>query len=421
VSLRIAILTYNWPPRNAIGTLRPYSWAKYLAQSGANVVILTARKQAYDEPLDLKLAPISGVEVIEVGPQSSSWKNSVVRSNERLARYAKAVVRFFRSVFGITVDPRDFWEDYSRAAAEALSTRVDVIVSTYGPRSAHKIAAYMKRRAPELVWLADYRDLWSGNHLTNYSPSGRRRERRLEKKTMAAADAIITVSDELAVELKKLLGKPTYVIPNGFDPDEVSSSTEKNGVSPVPKIVYTGMLYRNSRDPSPLFRALRELFGDGKLSADALTVEFYGPKDPWLEQLIEKYAVHHWVKVKGRVPRIESLRAQGEADMLLLLESGAPEARGVVTGKVFEYIAARRPILSVGSGEGSAIARLLSETGAGRAVGEEVDAIKEVLISLLQAQKPSWYQPNNDAIQKYSRKHQASQLVALAHSLATRS
>src|SRR5690606_1202632 len=110
-----------------------------------------------------------------------------------------------------------------------------------------------------------------------------------------------------------------------------------------------------------------------------LSVEFFGPYEPWLEKLIESYDLGEIVKLRGRVGRPEALSAQRSSDALILLESGDASANGVLTGKLFEYLLAGRPILSLGSRPGSAIGRLLEECGVGVCAGrDEVRICQEI-------------------------------------------
>ncbi|WP_256646950.1 glycosyltransferase [Thermomonas paludicola] len=405
---RICLVTYNWPPRNAIGTQRAYAWAKYWAQAGAEVVVLTAAKQAYDAPLTLVLPELPGVRVVEVGPKAALAKPTM---HGAILRAMKRVRDFGSRHLGVVLDVRDRWVRDAQQVLPSLLEQVDVVASTHGPRGAHMIAARMKAAKPSLHWIADYRDLWSENHLFALGVAARHRERVLECKTMQAADAFTTVSDELADALRRMHGRRVEVVPNGFDPDVLD--TIRPLVNDKPVLVYTGRLYRDTRDPRPLFQALAELSGEGRLQPGALRVDFYGPRDPWLEDAISQFGVDKWVRICGHVTWQEALSAQAGASMLLLLEGANAEAAGMLTGKLFEYLALQRPILSIGSAGDSAIARVLRETGCGIAVGGSVDLMKQQLQLLLAGNDHDWFRPNDAAVSRFSRKLQALQVLAM--------
>lgn len=419
MSLRIVVVTYNWPPRNAIGTHRPYSWAKYWSRDGHHVTVITAKKQPYDQPLDLVLPVLPGVEVIEAesgAPAVGKVVNFGGSAWDKNLAWIKRIKRAFESRLGVVWDARDGWAKGARPHALRLAEVSDVVVSTFGPRSSHLIARQMKERNPALLWVADYRDLWSQNHLMGYSVHSARSEARSECEVVGRADLLTVVSDELAEKLRKFLKKPTFVVHNGFDTDdEVAPAGAGRHVK---TIVYTGILYKGTRDPSPLFAAMELLREEGRLRPSDLIVEFYGPPADWLAGLASRYGVGDMVSIKGRVKREVALRCQREADRLLLLESGEDDAKGVLTGKVFEYLAANRPIVSLGSARNSSIGRLLGECRSGICLGLEVAAVKAMLEGLLFSDRdPEWFNPDRDNISKYTREGQARHLMDLIQSV----
>ena len=108
--------------------------------------------------------------------------------------------------------------------------------------------------------------------------------------------------------------------------------------------MYTGTIYKNYRDPSPLFLALQKLGSQ----AEKIRVLFYGPGLDFVNELAKQFGVHPFVEVHESVSHDESLRIQAQADVLLLLQWTDSREKGIYTGKLFEYIGACRPILSVG-------------------------------------------------------------------------
>lgn len=407
---KILIVTYNWPPRNAIGAHRPYAWAKKWAENGAEVTILTAKKYVFDAPLDLRLPLLRNVRVIEVPylPVGVGSGSSIAPLRAGL-RWAKRIMNRFKNV-----DIRGKWSDAALAAMSKLSQEFDVVVSTHGPSAVHMIAAGMKRSNPEMHWIADYRDLWSQNHMSGWSPRVRRKEAAIELATVGChASVVTTISSELAVQLGEFLGREVAVVMNGFDleDDEVVSNIESRinlvkTVHPI-RIVYTGMIYPGRRDPSPLFEALAELRRRDRIDPSVIGVEFYGARNEGVLKLVERFNVSEFVTIHGQVDRDQALQAQQNADLLLLLESGASDNIGSVTGKIFEYIAAGTPILSLGSRPESAIGQVLSATGCGMCFGENIEAIEQELKNLMLNPVPAWYRPSLPAVLEYSRSKQA--------------
>jgi glycosyltransferase involved in cell wall biosynthesis len=414
MSMNIVIVTYNWPPRNAIGTHRPYAWARYWSEAGAKVTVLTARKQPFDEPLDLHLPSLEGVEVIEVSGKGAVSVLSRLLKPQRLRQVARKIKAWLGRHSAMVSEPRMAWRGAAKAKAVELALKADVVVSTFGPAAAHLIAYDMKMANPNLFWVADYRDLWSQRHTTEIHEDVRETSRILEKGTVGAkADLLSAVSKDMVEQLTDFLGKETLELPNGFDIEENSlrdTFSERPAKPDGPmRIVYTGMIYEGHRDPAPLLDALVALHTEGEVNAGEVTVDFYGARVELAKRLARNPAYAPFIRLMGHVSRDKALEAQRSAGLLLLLESPAPEARGVLTGKLFEYISAGRPILCVGSRPEYEIGNVLTKTGTGRVFGpDEFGQLKGVLRNTLSSGGLyNDYFPDFLEVLKYSRKTQS--------------
>ena len=419
MTLRIAIITYAWPPRNSIGAHRPYSWARYWSAAGAKVTVLTGRKYAYDAPLDLSLRELPGVEVIEVDYASASAASRFADQvyNSPLRAPAQWLYKRMRGKAVAPANPRDGWLAGALPVAEALAGETDAVVSTYDPRTVHQLAAAMKRRNPGLVWVADYRDLWSLNHAPGWRPDQQAAESAIERETVGThADLVSSVSDELARAQGELLGKPWLTVTNGFDVDVSAiraavSQPLRTPARPM-RVVYTGKLYPGLRDPRVLLEELVAMETEGVIARGAVMVDLYGGQLDGLDALLGSGQFDHIVTQHGHVPRDTALKAQREADLLLLLESPLPEARGVLTGKIFEYMATGVPILSLGSRRDSAIGDMLAATRSGVCTEDERGLVRRAILDRMAGGRLEWFSPNLDVIAGFSREAQARRLLA---------
>jgi glycosyltransferase involved in cell wall biosynthesis len=410
---RILIITYNWPPRNAIGTHRPYSWAKYWSEYGAEITVLTAKKYAFDAPLDLDLNIPSKVVVHEIPYLNLSNKSSQIFRWRFLRTLAKKVKKVFMVAFGLSIDPRLGWVKCSRPIAHKLAHDIDIVISTYGPAASHLIAKEMKLENPKIRWIADYRDLWSINY-TDRSPEWAKRSlmKRELDTIVGFSDGASTVSVGLSKKLQEFLGLPVIVSFNGYDIsnerllNNLTKSKKIHKQTPI-KIIYTGAIYKGYRDPSPLFDAISILDKKGIIVPGDIAVEFYGGSLGSLEKCNYYRDCFQYIDIKGHVSRDHSLFAQSNADLLLLLESPHPDASLGLTGKIFEYIATGVPVMSLGSSKNSAIDELLSETGTGYCFEDSVSEITDALLALLDGKNFPWFKPNYDKISFYSRENQA--------------
>jgi hypothetical protein len=261
------------------------------------------------------------------------------------------------------------WIDFATGAIAKFNEQgqapFDAIVTTSPPITCNLIGARAKQMLG-VPWLADFRDLWSQN------ASGRNAgnnaifqfcDRRLEERILGLADELVTVSAPWAERLQQRAPQtPVHWITNGHDPDDFS-------FLPVPltksfSITYAGLLYEGKRDPTPLLEVLSELIQSGTLVRSDVVVRFYGPPEPWLTVLIRKLGLEGVVETHGVIGRDESLRRQAESQILLLLGWHDPAERGQHTGKLFEYLGSKRPILAV-SGAYGVMSQVLEETGVG--------------------------------------------------------
>lgn len=412
---RVLIVTYDWPPRNSIATHRPYSWARYWSAQGLEVTVLTATKKFYDLPLDLALPALAGVCVHEV-----DYRSLIPVSNEASSRHTsflvgllKRVKRLISCALGWEYDVRSAWAASADRMVKDVGADFDVVVSTYGPDSAHKIASRFKCENPSIFWVADYRDLWSQNARISSSRFVQFLTRRKELKVVRDADLFTTVSDELAHTLSNLVGKKPRVIFNGFD-TKLDLSLYQN----QPKIrdgaihiVYTGRIYPGKRNPSVLVHAIEHLIDSGQIAEGDVCMHFYGANTSVINDEIPSIKYPKIICHHGHVPYTRALELQRSADLLLLLESGDEDSKGILTGKIFEYIASGRPIFSIGSTPDSAISRVLKHTGCGRSYGSEVKIIAADLRAYLHGRVPDWFKPDLAAIEFYSRRCQAELLL----------
>jgi hypothetical protein len=267
-------------------------------------------------------------------------------------------------------------------------------------------------------WIADFRDLWTQNYYYPYSRLRRMRERRLELKTLAAADALVTVSEPAAAELRALHGRKTvHSIPNGFNPAEVN--TPPANLTDKFTITYTGNLYPGKQSAEPLFAALHDLITGGSMDASDIEVRFYGSQAGWIDKQAERYGLIGLVKQLGVVPREVALNKQRKAQLLLLLKWNDPKQAGAYSAKIFEYLAARRPILAVG-GFHDVVDQLLNKTSAG-VCGQTREDMKALLLPLYQGYKSTGavnYTGDESEVGKYSQREMARQFAQVLDGLS---
>jgi len=188
-------------------------------------------------------------------------------------------------------------------------------------------------------------------------------EKKLELKALSKADALVTLAHLAAETLKRLHGREVYTITNGFDPEKMNDG--KTRVTSKFTITYTGQIYKGKQDPTKLLAALKNLTSNGTINPRDVEIRFYGPENKLLQTNIERYGLSKIAKQYGVIPREVSFQKQRESQLLLLLNWEDPREKSVYTLKIFEYLAAHRPILATGGFGNDVVQMLLNETNSG--------------------------------------------------------
>jgi glycosyltransferase involved in cell wall biosynthesis len=413
--LRILVLAYYFPPLNSTASHRPYSWAAAWARRGHEVHVLTPEKHAFDGTLDLDydlssfdvhLAPYLPKELFPAVRDRSQARTAAQRW-DRL----KLVTRRVRLGLGMFGELAWFaYKPLLRQATEMLrKQRFDFTISTSPPEVVHFVG-HALMRSTGVPWVADYRDLWFPEMRVNQFRFSAWFTGLLKRPKLLRAAAVSTVSEGLAQRLNAFLNRDVIVCYNGF----LRDGNADRGLPPWKDgkrhIVYTGRLYPKKRDPSLFWAGLARALREEPQLAEMLCVHLYGYDDPWIRDAIAAKGLERHVQVHGLVAHRESLAAQRHADMLLFIDWMDERAEGILTGKLFEYLASGRPILCVGNRHDSEAARVIAQTSSGVTVLTEEEIAKQIC-RLAKSPSERVLQSNTVNIERYSRFHQADLLL----------
>ncbi|MEC7838953.1 MAG: glycosyltransferase family 4 protein [Chlamydiota bacterium] len=408
--MRILIISTFFPPLNSIASLRPHSWAKEWSQQGHEVTVLTTKKN--QEPsLELKFSNTS-FQVIEVETKSklNTLKNKT-KSTQKPSILRK-LFEWTRNRYGIynscrMPDLTDKWIKPAIAATNKYDDW-DIVISTAGPYTVHFVAHALKKNGKAKFWIADYRDPWSDSFVYPGVFPLNILEKMIERYLMKSADMITTVSDPLKEAYQKKYGqKKAHTITNGFDPSDLNVIDKNPAFEDDTKyrIVHTGSIYAGKRDPSPLFQSIAELASDitYKELLNNLEVLFVGSNQANLQKLIKQYRVENWVKEVGFKSRDKSLAMQRDAHALLFLPWNDKNVDGVLTGKLFEYLYSKTPIIAVGCQHIEASQRIILESNAGYAF-TSTSQIKYFLKEVLRHPEKKLSAVDKKTLYRYDRK-----------------
>jgi glycosyltransferase involved in cell wall biosynthesis len=379
--MHILLVTYFFPPYNTMGAVRTGKTAKYLTELGHEVTVISATPQALTRDLDLEIPRDRVTYTPWLGPPSlKRVKLAAAAPSDGLAdrRWLGSLAR--RVYWELMIPDQHLgWLPFALRAARAAIRKgdVDVILASASPLTSLLVGRSASRHS-DVPWVAELRDSWMDHPYRPHFMVRDYLEAPLERRTLADAAGLVGVTAAQAAGLRLKYPGLVEVVHNGYEPHEVLLPHVPGTDSFV--IRYTGSMYEGMRVPRLLFRCLRELDG----AVLPVRAEFYGSDLGHVGKAAAEAGVGDIVRCFGRVPRRESLELQRNADVLLL--ASTPLERAGLTGKLFEYMNARRPILVVGCPDGEA-ADLVRSTGCGF-VAEGMSDLKTQL-EAWQAEKAS--------------------------------
>ncbi len=377
--MKILFITYFFAPYNCIGAVRTTRTVEKLIDMGHDVKIISAKDQHLMSNLS--------TTVSETHIKRTSWfdfekpiysilgsnKVSSVKNNTHKGSFTSKLLNLINIIFQRVISMPDKyigWYSFAVKESKKIINKgwvPDLIFASATPYTslivAKKISKYY-----DIPWIGELRDLWSDNHY-GY---GWWIDKKFEKSTLKTASALVTVSKTLKIVLeKKYPYIPVHTVQNAFDEKDFLSAHQKKETSEVIKIVYTGAVYSGKRDPSPLFEALEQNEDIRK----SIHVDFYGNDLGYIDFLVKKYNLFDCVHINGSVSREAALKYQQEASVLLLLTWDNPKEKGVLTGKLFEYIGSSKPILLIGALKDEA-SKLITDNGLGVASNSPSEIIQ---------------------------------------------
>lgn len=426
---RVLIITYYWPPSGGSGVQRWLKMSKYLPEYDWQPVIYTAENAEYpieDPSLEKDVCPEA--EVIRrpiVEPYTIYKKFLGIKQEDKIkvgfaseskkTGWKENLSIWIRGNLFIP-DARCFWIKPSvRYLKEYLKEHpVDAIISTGPPHTMHLIAMKLKETLG-IPWIADFRDPWTEIDFYDellLTPWADRKQHKLELEVLTKADKVVTVSWTWAQGLGRLGNRNVRVIQNGFDWSG-SQNDEPKALSKKFTITHLGVI-GPARNAPTLWAALHELQSSLEDFSKALKIKLVGHVDRSVLDSLQTNHLSDNTEIIPHVPHDEVQQLQNASQVLLLLVNNSPNAKGILTGKLYEYLASGRPILCIGPENGDA-ARLLEETKAGITIGfDDKEKMKEVIMDYYQQYITNGL-PNNKktSIEKYSRKALAGEYAKL--------
>lgn len=391
---KVLIITYYWPPSGGAGVQRWLKFAKYLPASGWIPVVLTVLPEyaaypykdtsLYGEiPIDAEVHRTKAVNYFALYGRDQSKIPGAGFASGTEKGLKNMISRFIRGNLFIP-DPRIGWNRYAfRKACELIKTgNITHVITTSPPHSTQLIGLRLKRRFPQIKWVADMRDPWTDIYYYDmFRPSlpARMLDRHLERSVLTKADTVITVGNVLASVLAGKSGnteKMIRVLPNGFDEEDFE------GINPTLPDKFT-ITYVGTLSPAYPVGGFIDAVSEARSKGISIEMKFVGTVPGPIQELFP-------ADDEGRKPEFinycehpVAIRHMMDSSLLLLIIPDHPSSRSILTGKIFEYLATEKPILFLGPADGDA-ARLLSLCGYQGMFGyDDVQGISDFIIKVV--------------------------------------
>ncbi|MDT8323692.1 MAG: glycosyltransferase family 4 protein [Bacteroidota bacterium] len=420
---RVLVIAYYFPPLGLSGVQRTLKFVKYLPQFGWQPVVLTVEDRGYFAKDESLLAELEGldIEVIRtpsLDPLHFFRKKGVVRmpSGKSLGLLGK----LSQAVF--IPDNKRGWKKHAvQAALDAVAARpVDVIFATAPPYTDFLIGSEIKKRTGTPL-VVDYRDAWLENPLHFYpTPLHRALHRRMEQRVLRTADRILSINRPIKERI--LTGYPfishgdVSILSQGFDQDDFRHVRRQRPQNAPLRFLYSGTFYYN-RSPEAFLRALRMLFDREPGLVRDVEAHFVGSAREEDQRLVDKLGLTRTVTMHGYLPHREAVQHLVDADVLWMTIGHGRGEEMMSTGKLYEYLGARKPILACVP-EGAAHQTLVRSGAAFFAPPDDSAAIAEQLHTLYALHKSDRLPvPTYAYVEQFERRNLTGQLATLFASL----
>ncbi len=418
---KVLIIAYYWPPSGGPGVQRWLKFVKYLPHFDIEPIVYIPENPHYPIEDATLVTEIPKDVVIHRHPIFEPYRLASLVSSKKTKRISSGIIQtkdpsllekgmlWIRGNFFIP-DARKYWVKPSVKYLSALlkEEQINTVITTGPPHSVHLIGEQLKQKHT-VKWIADFRDPWTsiGYHKKlRLTKASRKKHKFLEHLVLNKADCLLVTSQTTKKEFAAITEKPISVITNGYDSNYQGGANLDQRFT----IAHIGSLLAG-RNPKNLWKALSDLASENELFRTALQLDFIGVVSQEVMDSLYRYELGPYINLKGYVSHKEAMRKQQQAQLLLLIEIDSEETKGIIPGKLFEYMAARRPILGVGPKEWEA-GQLILETNSGAVFNyENLSELKDLIKNWFEKYRESTLHLASKNIEKYSRKALTEQLA----------
>jgi len=420
---KVLIITYYWPPAGGPGVQRWLKFVKYLRDFDIEPVVYVPENPHYplqdasliqEIPEGIKVLKQSIKEPYFLAKIFSKKKTKLISSGIIATKKQSKMEKLLLWVRGnlFIPDARILWVKPSVAflAKYLNDEKINSVITSGPPHSMHLIGLKLQEQIG-VRWIADFRDPWTSigyHHKLKLTKRSKKIHERLEAKVLSAADRIIVTSPTTKAQFEILTNTPIDLITNGFD---VHLSEEKY-LDEKFTISHIGSLL-TERNPGSLWKVLSELISENKTFAEDFQLQLAGVVSEEVLQSIASFGLQKNLKNLGYLTHSDAVVLQRKSQVLLIVEIDALANRAIIPGKLFEYMAANRPILALGP-RGSDMEEIIETTKTGRFLEYANEALlKETILSWYQSYKEDCLLLKSKGVERYQRKFLTGELAEI--------
>ena len=424
---KVLVITYYWPPSGGAGVQRTLKFVKFLPEFGIRPIVLTIDENVASYPFidhsllkdvspDLKVVKTQDMELLgkfkKLFPKVELPHSGFANHDKQTLK--SKIMRFVRGNLLIP-DARVSWvkSAYKEAVRIIESENISTFYISSPPHSSQLIGLKLKKRFPNKTWIADLRDPWTDIYFYEdmlHTLPAKKLDAAYERKVLQQADEILVANEGIKkIFLKKNITQDSkiHTIPNGFDEDDFG--TPITAQQDFFLITHTGTMAESYR-PEVFFSVLKKIVAKYGNSTPIKGL-FVGQVSESIPAMANKYGLSDHIEFKGYVPHSEIVKFQKNATCLLIAIPNTDNESNILPGKIFEYLAAKKPILGIGTPDGDA-GKIIAECEAGKMFSRDDEA---GMFTFIEGKIEQWMQNRNVDIvstkaNQYSRRNLTRQL-----------
>ncbi|MEM6687034.1 MAG: glycosyltransferase family 4 protein [Bacteroidota bacterium] len=424
---KVLIVAYYWPPAGGPGVQRWLKFVKYLRDFDIEPIVFIPKNPNYpiiDEsfseeiPKDITIIKHPIFEPYELAQLFSKKKTKKISRGiiaKEKQTFIEKMLLYIRGNFFIP-DARAYWVKPSvKFLKEYIHAQnIDTIITTGPPHSLHLIGLKLRKQLP-VKWVADFRDPWTsiGYHeKLRLTKKSQKKHLAMESEVLQTADCIITTSFTTKNEFSKLTTQPIEIITNGYDVETYKTTPmdEKFTLSHIGSLL-------SERNPVVLWEVLAELTQTHEDFNRDFQLQFAGVISERIQRAIRNVGLDGHTTYFGYVSHQRALQLQRASQLLLVIEIDSEKTKGIIAGKLFEYMAAERPIIGIGPKDAD-IAKIIQETNTGTYfLYTDKEKLRTQILAYYEAFTQQKLQVSPIGLQQYSRKALTQKLAEVLHTL----